>query len=65
MYTIQKFGALVFATVMTTRQLVSILASCLLFSHPLAAGQWVGTGIVFGALYIKTLNGARPKASAS
>ena len=39
-YTIKTFGSLVFATIMTTRQFLSILLSCLLFAHPLSAGQW-------------------------
>ena len=55
-HTIKTYGALVFATVMTTRQFISILLSCILFAHPLSAGQWVGTGAVFGALYYKTLS---------
>lgn len=38
-YTIKTFGALIFATIMTTRQFVSILLSCILFAHPLTAGQ--------------------------
>lgn len=51
LYTIREFGALVFATIMTSRQFLSILLSCLLFLHPLSGGQWVGTAAVFGALY--------------
>ena len=47
-HTIKTFGALLFATVMTTRQFISILLSCLLFAHPLTAGQWLGTVMVFG-----------------
>ena len=39
-HTIRSFGALVFATVMTTRQFVSVLASCIIFAHPLTPGQW-------------------------
>eukprot|EP00197_Chlamydomonas_leiostraca_P013869 CAMPEP_0202867492 /NCGR_PEP_ID=MMETSP1391-20130828/9464_1 /ASSEMBLY_ACC=CAM_ASM_000867 /TAXON_ID=1034604 /ORGANISM="Chlamydomonas leiostraca, Strain SAG 11-49" /LENGTH=389 /DNA_ID=CAMNT_0049547541 /DNA_START=127 /DNA_END=1296 /DNA_ORIENTATION=- len=50
-YTIKTFGALIFATIMTTRQFLSILLSCFLFLHPLSAGQWVGTSLVFGTLY--------------
>ncbi|KMT05325.1 hypothetical protein BVRB_7g174600 [Beta vulgaris subsp. vulgaris] len=53
-YTIRTFGALTFATVMTTRQLISILFSCLWFTHPLSPLQWVGAVIVFGSLYAKT-----------
>ncbi|VAH13007.1 unnamed protein product [Triticum turgidum subsp. durum] len=55
-YTIRTFGALTFATIMTTRQLVSILLSCVWFVHPLSWMQWVGAAIVFGALYTKTFS---------
>jgi hypothetical protein len=47
-HTIKTFGALLFATVMTTRQFISILLSCVLFAHPLSGGQWAGTVMVFG-----------------
>jgi hypothetical protein len=39
-HTIRTFGAIVFATVMTTRQFVSILLSSIVFNHPLSPGQW-------------------------
>ncbi|CAD7701151.1 unnamed protein product [Ostreobium quekettii] len=52
-HTIKSYGALVFATVMTTRQWFSILLSCVVFGHPLTSGQWLGTVLVFGALYQK------------
>merc|ERR1711879_768725 len=52
-YTIKNFGALFFATVMTTRQVVSIFLSCMIFFHPLSLGQGVGAAIVFGTLYWK------------
>jgi len=51
LYTIREFGALLFATIMTTRQFLSILLSCIIFMHPLTGMQWVGTAMVFGALY--------------
>jgi adenosine 3'-phospho 5'-phosphosulfate transporter B2 len=51
LYTIREFGALLFATIMTTRQFLSILLSCILFMHPLTWQQWCGTGMVFSALY--------------
>ncbi|XP_022755723.1 UDP-galactose/UDP-glucose transporter 5B-like isoform X4 [Durio zibethinus] len=54
-YTIRTFGALTFAAIMTTRQLVSIMLSCVWFSHPLSWEQWIGAVIVFGSLYTKTL----------
>lgn len=55
-YTIKTLGSLVFATIMTTRQFLSILLSCVLFAHPLSGGQWAGTIVVFSALYYQTLS---------
>jgi adenosine 3'-phospho 5'-phosphosulfate transporter B2 len=50
LYTIKEFGALLFATIMTTRQFLSILLSCIVFMHMLSPMQWLGTVLVFGAL---------------
>ncbi|OMO91343.1 UAA transporter [Corchorus olitorius] len=41
-YTIRTFGALTFAAIMTTRQLASIMLSCVWFVHPLSWEQWIG-----------------------
>ena len=63
-HTIKTFGALLFATVMTTRQFLSILLSCILFWHLLSWGQCVATVIVFGAIYWKNFSSqkkAEPK----
>ncbi|KAK6144517.1 hypothetical protein DH2020_021337 [Rehmannia glutinosa] len=60
-YTIRNFGALAFATIMTTRQLVSILLSCLWFSHPLSPEQLIGAVIVFGSIYSKNFFRSKPK----
>ncbi|XP_019159626.1 PREDICTED: UDP-galactose/UDP-glucose transporter 5B-like [Ipomoea nil] len=60
-YTIRTFGALTFATIMTTRQLVSIFLSCLWFGHPLSWEQCIGAVIVFGALYSKSFLRKKPK----
>eukprot|EP00891_Asterochloris_glomerata_P000178 jgi/Astpho2/178/fgenesh1_pm.00004_%23_29_t len=54
-HTIRNFGSLVFATIMTTRQFLSILVSCIVFRHPLSVGQWLGTTAVFSALYMRTV----------
>ncbi|KAL6543847.1 UDP-galactose/UDP-glucose transporter 5B [Orobanche gracilis] len=62
-YTIRSFGALTFATIMTTRQLVSILLSCVWFAHPLSAEQLIGAVIVFGSIYSKTYFRSKPKPS--
>jgi adenosine 3'-phospho 5'-phosphosulfate transporter B2 len=51
--TIKEFGALFFASVMTLRQVVSILLSCLIYLHPLSVGQWLCAAIVFGAIYYR------------
>lgn len=60
-HTIKSFGALLFATVMTTRQFLSILLSCFMFLHPLSLGQSVATLIVFGTLYYKNLSSQKHK----
>ncbi|CAM6100240.1 unnamed protein product [Calypogeia fissa] len=60
-YTIRTFGALVFATLMTTRQLLSIIISCVLFAHPLTAQQWGAAVVVFGALYSKSYLSSRKR----
>ncbi|KAI3461513.1 hypothetical protein Pfo_018176 [Paulownia fortunei] len=60
-YTIRNFGALAFATVMTTRQLVSILLSCVWFAHPLSSEQLIGAVIVFGSIYSKTFLKSKPR----
>lgn len=39
---IKSFGALVFATAMTTRQFCGILLSCIIYVHPLSGGQVAG-----------------------
>jgi len=54
-YTIKEFGALIFSTVMVTRQVVSIVLSCIIYLHPLTAPQWVGFAMVFGTLYYKAM----------
>ena len=50
-YSIKNFGALFFASVMTTRQIMSIILSCILYFHPLTVGQGIGAAVVFGSLY--------------
>ncbi|KAG6792669.1 hypothetical protein POTOM_001821 [Populus tomentosa] len=59
-YTIRTFGALTFAAIMTTRQLLSIVLSCVWFAHPLSWEQWIGAVIVFGSLYARNLLKSTP-----
>lgn len=49
-YTISKYGPLVFATIQTVRQLLSIVLSILFFAHPINAMESLGIAIVFVAL---------------
>mmetsp|Transcript_19948 Transcript_19948/g.34174 ORF Transcript_19948/g.34174 Transcript_19948/m.34174 type:complete len:356 (+) Transcript_19948:42-1109(+) len=58
-YIIKSFGALVFATAMTTRQFCGILLSCIIYVHPLSGGQVAGTLVVATAMYIKAINKSR------
>ena len=51
--TIRRFGALAFAGIMTSRQLLSVLASAAAFRHPLSAAQWGGAALVFASLYAR------------
>lgn len=60
-YTIRTFGALTFATIMTTRQLASILLSCVWFGHPLSWEQCIGAVVVFGSLYAKSFLREKPQ----
>lgn len=52
-YTIQAFGALLYAGIMTTRQFFSVLASDIIFKHGLTMIQWTGALMVFSALFYK------------
>ena len=49
-YTIKRFGPLVFTMIMTTRQLVSIILSCFIYSHTINKEGYIGAAIVFAAL---------------
>ncbi|EFN58939.1 hypothetical protein CHLNCDRAFT_19466, partial [Chlorella variabilis] len=55
-YTIQQYGALHFALIMTIRQFLSIVLSCLVFSHDLSASQWLGTLLVIGGLVARGMH---------
>lgn len=62
-YTIKEFGALLYATIMTIRQFLSVFMSNLLFRHGMTPMQWLGAVTVFGALFYKTYaKSNKPKA---
>merc|ERR1712060_985362 len=48
--TIKKYGPLVFATIQTVRQLLSIMLSIIFFGHPVNHMEELGIAIVFIAL---------------
>ena len=52
-YTIAEFGPLVFTTIMITRQMFSILLSCLIYGHYLSGQSIVGALVVFVALFLQ------------
>jgi solute carrier family 35 (adenosine 3'-phospho 5'-phosphosulfate transporter), member B2 len=53
--TIEKYGALVFTLIMTTRQVFSIILSCLFFNHKMGMRNMIGTFIIFTALFIQQI----------
>merc|ERR1712039_965670 len=54
---VKEFGALVFAASMNLRQVISILTSYWLSSHPIARLQAFALVIVFGTLFYKSYLG--------
>ena len=52
-HTIAAFGPLIFTLIMTTRQAISILLSCLFYNHPLSAQAMLGVLVVFAALFLR------------
>jgi len=59
--TISKFGPVVFTIIMTIRQALSILLSCLLYGHYLSASAIIGVIIVFFAIFLRIYYGHREK----
>ncbi|CAN0547131.1 unnamed protein product, partial [Ectocarpus sp. 12 AP-2014] len=49
-YTIKKFGPIIFTIIMTTRQMVSLVVSAVVFGHLLGLGCWAGALVVFGTI---------------
>eukprot|EP00580_Thalassiosira_gravida_P009005 CAMPEP_0201652586 /NCGR_PEP_ID=MMETSP0493-20130528/44554_1 /ASSEMBLY_ACC=CAM_ASM_000838 /TAXON_ID=420259 /ORGANISM="Thalassiosira gravida, Strain GMp14c1" /LENGTH=445 /DNA_ID=CAMNT_0048129109 /DNA_START=106 /DNA_END=1443 /DNA_ORIENTATION=- len=55
--TIKEFGPIVFTVIMTTRQMLSICVSFLIFQHPVSVKALCGVLIVFGVLFYQGLRG--------
>lgn len=49
-YTIKEFGPVIFTIMMTTRQILSLILSCMVFHHPLNAASWAAAALVFGVV---------------
>jgi adenosine 3'-phospho 5'-phosphosulfate transporter B2 len=49
--TIKEFGPIVFTVIMTTRQMISICISSILFGHTMGVKALIGAGLVFGVLF--------------
>merc|ERR1739848_583555 len=52
-YTIGQFGAVIFVIIMTTRQALAILLSCVIYGHPVTVVGVVGILTVFLALGLR------------
>lgn len=52
-YTIATFGAVVFAIIMTIRQGLAILLSCLIYHHHISAAGIFGVVLVFVAVFLR------------
>ncbi|XP_058452062.1 adenosine 3'-phospho 5'-phosphosulfate transporter 1 [Malaya genurostris] len=61
-YTIATFGAVVFTIIMTVRQAIAILLSCLIYKHSISFLGVVGVLIVFLAIFLRVYCNHRLKA---
>lgn len=50
-YSIKEFGPVIFTIMMTTRQVLSLFLSCLLFKHQLNVLGWCGALAVFAVVF--------------
>ena len=62
-YTISQFGAVTFTIIMTIRQGLAILLSCLIYQHPVTTTGGFGLVIVFFALFARAYFNQRAKKS--
>ena len=60
-YTISCFGPIIFVLIMTIRQGLAIVISCILYGHPVSLSGTVGIIIVFTALFLRIYCGFRTK----
>ena len=60
-HTIDAFGPLAFTIIMTLRQAMAIILSCILYGHTISASGVFGVMIVFSAVFLKIYYGHRLK----
>ena len=60
-HTISSYGPVVFTIIMTCRQVVSVVLSCIMFHHALAPVAILGIFIIFSALALKIYCGYKMK----
>ena len=60
-FTISEFGAVTFTIIMTLRQGIAILLSCLIYHHPVTLISLCGVFIVFAAIFLRIHYGRQKK----
>lgn len=58
-YTIKEFGPVIFTIIMTTRQIFSLVLSCILFAHRMKALSWVGALVSFSIVFYRIYAGKK------
>mmetsp|Transcript_56570 Transcript_56570/g.111757 ORF Transcript_56570/g.111757 Transcript_56570/m.111757 type:complete len:373 (-) Transcript_56570:438-1556(-) len=64
-YTIKSFGPVVFTIIMTTRQMISMVLSTVLFGHHITFGSYCGAAMVFSAIFYRIMRKRAEKAAAT
>jgi len=63
-YTIANFSPLILSIVTTTRKFFTVLASIIIYSHPVSNWQWFSIGLVFLGVFIEMLSGGKKHGAA-
>jgi len=58
-HTISTFGPVIFVIIMTVRQVMAVVISCIKFHHPLAPVAILGILVIFAALFLRIYCGYR------
>lgn len=60
-YTISEFGPVAFVIIMTVRQVLAILLSCIIYNHSLTLTRIIGVFIVFSTVFLRIYLNYRTK----